>query len=519
MNITLAGGKVGDKFGAALAVTPDAINDLYVGAPGANAVFIFHATAMCGRTWSRTGSLSGSDTKSGDAFGSAIAFHDTFTLFIGAPLRASGAGGIYEFTRANTQAAWVQIAILAFPGTPANAALGGALTAGFNTLWSTAPGCLASVTCGKLALVAFTGASRTVWTSSTKDAVVTPCGNFIVSVASVAIAPSALVIVGQIGDSNSLWSFLGDEGSWTPTYYDASGGYALGISLTTGIVVVGDSTAGTARWYPFVPGLRGTKFWTQIGPAYLSKTSNAYPLPLAADNFGAAVVQSPTGGFTAVGATGRGAGAVYVYVATDTSATATPTRLAAAVTATSTVTRSVTPSRPPICGSKITFRMDAPSGIPQFQYFVVPSGVTWLSVFLWGAGGSSGGRSATNSGGGGAYVQGNLSVTPGETLRIIVGSGGDNYQAAYLMRQVGGTGGLGWNNAGGRSAIQRKYSAVDAAALTALYGPYEASARGLVGNFFTDIVTAAGGGGISSPGSGGIVGIAATSYQGEREPH
>ena len=51
------------------------------------------------------------------------------------------------------------------------------------------------------------------------------------------------------------------------------------------------------------------------------------------------------------------------------------------------------------------------------QFFVVPTGVTSLSVSMWGAGGGK-------SGGSGAFVSGLLTVTPGETLTLIVGGGG-----------------------------------------------------------------------------------------------
>ncbi|MEQ9607023.1 MAG: hypothetical protein RLN99_05085 [Kiloniellaceae bacterium] len=53
--------------------------------------------------------------------------------------------------------------------------------------------------------------------------------------------------------------------------------------------------------------------------------------------------------------------------------------------------------------------------------FVVPEGVTEITVKAWGAGG--GGRGG-NSGGGGGFAQATVSVTPEETLRVEVGTGG-----------------------------------------------------------------------------------------------
>jgi hypothetical protein len=57
------------------------------------------------------------------------------------------------------------------------------------------------------------------------------------------------------------------------------------------------------------------------------------------------------------------------------------------------------------------------------QYFVVPTGVSSVTVKMWGAGGEAGYYDGCDDGAGGAagYVSGTLSVTPGETLTIRVG--------------------------------------------------------------------------------------------------
>ncbi|MBU1033400.1 LamG domain-containing protein [Patescibacteria group bacterium] len=57
------------------------------------------------------------------------------------------------------------------------------------------------------------------------------------------------------------------------------------------------------------------------------------------------------------------------------------------------------------------------------QSYVVPEGVTSITVKSWGAGGGGGGGSG-NSGGGGGYATSTISVTPGETITIDVGGGG-----------------------------------------------------------------------------------------------
>ncbi len=58
--------------------------------------------------------------------------------------------------------------------------------------------------------------------------------------------------------------------------------------------------------------------------------------------------------------------------------------------------------------------------------FLVPVGVTNISVKVWGGGGG-GGYVTTNGGGGGGgggYSEGTVSVNPGEILNVIIGSGG-----------------------------------------------------------------------------------------------
>lgn len=95
------------------------------------------------------------------------------------------------------------------------------------------------------------------------------------------------------------------------------------------------------------------------------------------------------------------------------------------------------------------------------QSFVVPSGVTSVNVYMWGAGGGGG---LGGGGGAGCYVQGVLTVIPGETLTIVVGQGGGNKQRSFGKTYGGGGQGGGPDNGrsdtpasqgGGRSAIVR----------------------------------------------------------------
>ncbi len=86
------------------------------------------------------------------------------------------------------------------------------------------------------------------------------------------------------------------------------------------------------------------------------------------------------------------------------------------------------------------------------QYFYVPAGVTSLDVKLWGAGGGYAVAYTGNSGGGGAFVHGTLTVTPGQVLKIIVGQGGGTLTTVYGGAGIGVGGQSG--SGGGRSAIQ-----------------------------------------------------------------
>ena len=80
--------------------------------------------------------------------------------------------------------------------------------------------------------------------------------------------------------------------------------------------------------------------------------------------------------------------------------------------------------------------------------YLVPSGVTTITVKAWGGGGGGGaGSGSTGSGGnggGGGFAQADITVTPGETLSVLVGTGGS---AGANSRNAG--------NGGGYSAVQR----------------------------------------------------------------
>ena len=64
-----------------------------------------------------------------------------------------------------------------------------------------------------------------------------------------------------------------------------------------------------------------------------------------------------------------------------------------------------------------------------FGSFTVPTGMTSLNAYLWGAGGGAGGSNPDNcdsTSGAGGFATGTLAVTPGQSFEIVVGEAGAN---------------------------------------------------------------------------------------------
>src|ERR1019366_6434631 len=61
------------------------------------------------------------------------------------------------------------------------------------------------------------------------------------------------------------------------------------------------------------------------------------------------------------------------------------------------------------------------------QTFIVPTGVTSITVECWGGGGAGGGATVNNAvaggGSGGAYTKGTFTVTAGSNITVTVGTG------------------------------------------------------------------------------------------------
>lgn len=90
--------------------------------------------------------------------------------------------------------------------------------------------------------------------------------------------------------------------------------------------------------------------------------------------------------------------------------------------------------------------------------FVVPTGISSLTLKMWGGAGGGGGGGATAAGaagGGGGYVTSTISVTAGETLSVYVGGGGAG--GSYDARGVGAGGGGG---GGGFTSLYRGSTAL-----------------------------------------------------------
>ena len=128
------------------------------------------------------------------------------------------------------------------------------------------------------------------------------------------------------------------------------------------------------------------------------------------------------------------------------------------------------------------------------QSYVVPAGATSTYVYMWGAGG--GGLNGGNEGGAGAYIQGALATTPGETLSILVGGGGKfgGNSTTNPVPAQGGYGGGGNANSGGGT-----YSGGPS---TSFGNGSAGGGRSAIQRSGTDVVTAGGGGG-SGYGQGG----------------
>ncbi len=96
---------------------------------------------------------------------------------------------------------------------------------------------------------------------------------------------------------------------------------------------------------------------------------------------------------------------------------------------------------------------------PGAYIFTVPAGVHYLVAYILGGGGGGGGTAASTacessngSGGGGAIIQ--ASVTPGQTISVVVGAGGTGGASGNYAGAVGGSSSIfGFTAYGGNGGI------------------------------------------------------------------
>jgi hypothetical protein len=165
------------------------------------------------------------------------------------------------------------------------------------------------------------------------------------------------------------------------------------------------------------------------------------------------------------------------------------------------------------------------------QFLVIPAGVTWIFLKLWGAGGGAGRRGGWewgSDGGGGGHTRGLFPVTPGETLLIKVGRGGTTMSTTQSYG--GGGRNLGGNdtslysgNGGGYCGIFKGRTDRDPALAIAGGGGGGGASRAWTGNVggagggvsgqrgaspYDGKVAAAGSGGTQTAGGAGGTGTA-----------
>lgn len=141
------------------------------------------------------------------------------------------------------------------------------------------------------------------------------------------------------------------------------------------------------------------------------------------------------------------------------------------------------------------------------QSFVVPAGVTSISIVLWGPGGGSGNYNSSGGGGAGGFASGILSVTPGETLYLVVGSGGKPPAGSSGNGGLGGWPGGGYGTRGDASGGGG--------------GGYTGIFTGSTPSQANALIIAGGGGGsagygnYTTGGGGGLVGGSANGFGGK----
>jgi len=169
-----------------------------------------------------------------------------------------------------------------------------------------------------------------------------------------------------------------------------------------------------------------------------------------------------------------------------------------------------------------SFSQTSPQTFNSSGNFVVPAGVTSITVQAWGGGGSGGGSTNAGSftgrggagGGGGAFASSTITVSPGASLNVVVagqatgnpgttGSAGGNSTITGFEAQIlaaGGQGGTG-NTSGGSPAGGAGGTAAASAGTTRTAGAN--GGNGATATFPSSASSGAGGTGANGGGAGG----------------
>ena len=273
-------------------------------------------------------------------------------------------------------------------------------------------------------------------------------------------APSGLTLTLNGTTATLSWTSAG-----VPLYYWAF--YGNSISAYTGTYLMSGSTAGTSVSYSLtatlfdyfrlvslsplgcisaivsspivqVPAPTGlslsasgttiTMSWSAVSGAtsytytLFSNSSYAYS--------GSSVATATVGGTTATYSSGV-SGTYYYFSVNATTSYGTSLSTTSGIVQDSTLTTS---------GTLTTFNY-----VGSNQSYTVPSGVTSLTVYMWGAGGA---QAQPGAAGAGAFISGNLAVSSGSPITLLVGGAGSGTTGGF-----GGGGNGGYGGGGGRSAI------------------------------------------------------------------
>ena len=284
-------------------------------------------------------------------------------------------------------------------------------------------------------------------------------------------APSGLMLTLNGSTATLSWTSAG-----VPLYYWAF--YGNSTSAYTGTYLMSGSTAGTSVSYSVT-----ATFFDYFRLVSLS------PLGCISAIVSSPIVQVPAPSGLSLTASGTTVTMTWSAVADATSYTYTlfsnsSYAYSGASVATGSVSGTTATYSSGVVGTYYYFSVNATTsygtslsttsgivqGVPSFtattftytgsnQSYTVPSNSGLVNVYMWGAGGYGGTQNTSASyyggyGGAGAYLQGALTVTPSQSLIVIVGGGGG---ATANLSAYGGGGApasIGSQGGGGRSAIQ-----------------------------------------------------------------